>query len=83
MSDRQSIIQYLSVDILNKFSIYLYMILSFRSSSLMSVSIGEVIEAIKEVATEGNILFTESNQFVVIRWDIFIEMNWNELRLIR
>ena len=51
------------------------MILSFRSSSLMSVSIGEVIEAIKEVAAEGNILFTESNQFVVIRWDIFIEMN--------
>ena len=49
----------------------------------MSVSIGEVIEAIKEVASEGNILFTESNQFVVIRWDIFIEMNWNELRLIR
>ena len=38
-----------------------------RSNGLTSVSLGEVIEAIKEIASEGNSIYTESNQVVFIR----------------
>ena len=38
-----------------------------RSNGLSSVSLGEVIEAIKEIASEGSSIYTESNQVVFIR----------------
>jgi hypothetical protein len=40
---------------------------SLRSNSLSTVSLGEVIEAIKEIVTEGSSIYTESNQVVFIR----------------
>ena len=42
-------------------------ILFFRSNGLVSISLGEVIEAIKELAAEGSVIFTESTQTVYIR----------------
>ena len=46
------------------------LIISFcisRDNNLGNVSLGEVIEAIKELAGEGSIIYTEGTQTVLIR----------------